>query len=72
LAETPGYFSLDANAAKAALQISSKLLSITLDYTALDKQAKENSEAVHKARDMARGPSSRDPRKGDKDLTYVS
>lgn len=72
LAETPGYFSLDANAAKAALQISSKLLSITLDYTALDKQAKENSEAVHKARDMSRGPSSRDPRKGDKDLTYVS
>ena len=72
LAETPGYLSLDANAAKAALQMSSKLLSIKIDYSALDKQAKENSDAVHKARDMSRGPSSREPRKGDRDLTYVS
>jgi len=72
LAETPGYLSLDANAAKAVLQMSSKLLSITLDYATLDKQAKENSDAVHKARDMSRGSFSRETRRGDKDLTYVS
>ena len=40
LAETPGYLSLDANAAKAALRLSMKLLSISVDLTALDKQAK--------------------------------
>jgi hypothetical protein len=72
LAETPGYLSLDANAAKAVLQTSSRLLNITLDYTALDKQAKENSDAVHRARDLSRTPFSRDLRKGDRDLTYVS
>ncbi len=67
LAETPGYLSLDANAAKSALEMSSKLLRIQVDYSALEKQAKENSEAVHKARDLSRNNIPRD-----RDLSYVS
>ena len=72
LAETPGYLSLDANAAKAALQLSSKLLNIALDLQALDKQAKENAEAVQKAKDLSRGAFPREGRKGERDLSYVS
>jgi len=67
LAETPGYLSLDANAAKAALEMFSKLLDIPVDYSTLEKQAKENSEAVHKARDLSRNNLPRD-----RDLSYVS
>ena len=67
LAETPGYLSLDANAAKSALELSSKLLGIQVDYSTLEKQAKENSEAVHKARDLSRNNLPRD-----RDLSYVS
>jgi hypothetical protein len=67
LAETPGYLSLDANAAKSALELSSKLLRIEVDYSTLEKQAKENSEAVHKARDLSRNNLPRD-----RDLSYVS
>jgi proteasome assembly chaperone (PAC2) family protein len=72
LAETPGYLSLDANAAKAALQLSSKLLNLTLDYTALEKQAKENSDAVRRAQNMSRGKLPHEPGKSDRDLSYVS
>ena len=67
LAETPGYLSLDANAAKAALEMSSKLLNMRLDYSALERQARENSDAVHKARDLSRVNLPRD-----RDLSYVS
>jgi uncharacterized protein (TIGR00162 family) len=67
LAETPGYLSLDANAAKAALEMSSRLLNMRLDYSALERQARENSDAVHKARDLSRGNLPRD-----RDLSYVS
>jgi len=67
LAETPGYLSLDANAAKSALELSSKLLRIQVDYSSLEKQAQENSEAVHKARDLSRNNIPRD-----RDLSYVS
>jgi len=72
LAETPGYLSLDANAAKAALQLSSRLLNLSLDYEALDQQAKENADAVEKAKDLSRGPFSHEARKGERDLSYVS
>ena len=73
LAETPGYLSLDANAAKAALQLSSKILNLSLDYVDLDRQAKENADAVHKAKDLTRGGFAREPRKsGERDLSYVS
>ena len=67
LAETPGYLSLDANAAKAAVEMFSKLLGIQVDCSTLEKQAKENSEAVHKARDLSRNNLPRD-----RDLSYVS
>ena len=67
LAETPGYLSLDASAAKSALEMLSKLLRIQMDYSTLEKQAKENSEAVHKARDLSRNNVPRD-----RDLSYVS
>jgi uncharacterized protein (TIGR00162 family) len=73
LAETPGYLSLDANAAKAALQLSSKLLRIPFDLAALDKQAKENAEAVQRAKDMSRGAFAHEGKKGgEKELPYVS
>jgi len=72
LAETPGYLQLDANAAKAALQLSSKLLNLTLDYTELEKQAKENSDAVHRARDMSRSKFPKETGRSDRDLSYVS
>lgn len=73
LAETPGYLSLDANAAKAALELSSKLLKIPLDLQALEKQAKENTEAVQRAKDLSRGAFPHEARKGgERDLPYVS
>jgi uncharacterized protein (TIGR00162 family) len=73
LAETPGYLSLDANAAKSALQLSSKILHISLDYAELERQARENADAVHKAKDLSRGGFPRESRKGgDRDLSYVS
>lgn len=73
LAETPGYLSLDANAAKAALQLSSKLLGITIDVAALEKQAKENSEAVQRAKDLSRAGFGHESKKGgERELPYVS
>lgn len=73
LAETPGYLTLDANAAKAALQLSSKLLNIPIDVTALEKQAKENTEAVQRAKDLSRGGFAHESKKGgDRELPYVS
>ena len=72
LAETPGYLSLDANAAKAALQLSSKLLNISLDLHALDKQAQENADAVQKAKDLSRGAFPHEGKRDDRDLSYVS
>jgi uncharacterized protein (TIGR00162 family) len=73
LAETPGYLTLDANAAKAALQLASKLLNIPIDVGALEKQAKENVEAVKRAKDLSRGGFAADTKKGgDRELSYVS
>lgn len=73
LAETPGYLSLDANAAKAALQLSSKLLNIPISVVALEKQAKENAEAVQRAKDLSRGGFPHEAKKGaDRELSYVS
>jgi uncharacterized protein (TIGR00162 family) len=72
LAETPGYLSLDANAAKAALQLSTRMLNISVDLSALEKQAKENAEVVRKAKDLSRN-FPRETRKGtDRELPYVS
>lgn len=73
LAETPGYLTLDANAAKAALQLTSKLLNIPIDVAALEKQAKENTEAVQRAKDLSRGGFAHESKKGgDRELPYVS
>jgi uncharacterized protein (TIGR00162 family) len=72
LAETPGYLSLDANAAKSALQLSSKLLNISLDLQSLEKQAKENADVIQKAKDLSRGAFPHEARKGERDLPYVS
>jgi len=73
LAETPGYLTLDANAAKAALRLSMKLFNTSIDLTALDKQAKENNEAVRRAKDMSRGTFPHEGKKGgDRELHYVS
>lgn len=73
LAETPGYLSLDANAAKSALHLSLNLLKISVDLTALEKQAKENVEAVQRAKDLSRGAFSHEARKGgERELPYVS
>ncbi len=73
LAETPGYLTLDANAAKAALQLASKLLKIPIDVAALEKQAKENAEAVQRAKDLSRGTFPAEAKKGgERELPYVS
>jgi uncharacterized protein (TIGR00162 family) len=73
LAETPGYLSLDANAAKAALELSFKLFGINTDLHALEKQAKENSQAVQRAKDLSRGAYQTESKKsGDRELPYVS
>lgn len=73
LAETPGYLSLDANAAKSALELSSKLLSIPISLEALEKQAKENVEAVRRAKDLSRAAFPHEAKKGgEKELAYVS
>jgi len=72
LAETPGYLSLDANAARTALELFSRMLNVPVDLTALEKQAKENADAVQKAKDLSRA-FPRDTRKaGDRELPYVS
>jgi len=64
--------SLDANAAKAALQLASKMLGISVDLTALEKQAKENAEVVQKAKDLSHS-FPREGRKGsERELPYVS
>jgi len=73
LAETPGYLSLDANAAKSALTLSAKLLNLSLDLNALEKQANENAEAIKRAKDLSRGGLTHEARKGgERELHYVS
>jgi len=72
LAETPGYLSLDANAAKSALELFSRMLNIPVDLSALEKQAKENAEAVKKATDLSRGFPREARKGGDRELPYVS
>ena len=74
LAETPGYLSLDANAAKAAVELSARMLSISVDLAALEKQAKENAEVVQKAKDLSRAfpREGKGSKGGDRELHYVS
>ena len=72
LAETPGYLSLDANAAKAALELFSRMLNVSVDFSALEKQAKENADAVQKAKDLSRAFPREARKGGDRELPYVS
>ena len=72
LAETPGYLSLDANAAKAALGLFTRMLNISVDLSALEKQAKENADAVQKAKDLSRAFPREARKGGDRELPYVS
>jgi len=73
LAETPGYLSLDANAAKAAITLSSKMLGLSIDVSALERQAKENTEAVRRARETTRSGTPYEGKKGgERELHYVS
>lgn len=72
LAETPGYLSLDANAAKAALQLASRMLNISIDLTALEKQAKENAEVMQKAKDLSHSFPREGRKGGERELPYVS
>ncbi|MGA3107930.1 MAG: proteasome assembly chaperone family protein [Candidatus Bathyarchaeia archaeon] len=72
LAETPGYLSLDANAAKAALQLASRMLNVSIDLTALEKQAKENAEVVQKAKDLSHSFPREGRKGGERELPYVS
>jgi len=72
LAETPGYLSLDASAAKAAVELFSLILNVSVDLTDLDRQAKENADALQKAKDLSRGFPREMRKGGDRELHYVS
>lgn len=74
LAETPGFLSFDANAARAVLEIICRMLEIQVDMSQLQKQAEENRGAIERAKETPRGWGRTEPRKpiGDRDLSYVS
>lgn len=73
LAETTGFITFDANAAKAALEVITKMLDLKIDTSALERQAKQNAEAIQKAREMTKRPTIEEARKlGEGELKYVS
>ena len=74
LAETPGYLSLDANAARAVLQVVCKMTGIEVDMSNLEKQAKENRDALEPTRDAEKAWGRTETRKpvSDRELSYVS
>jgi len=74
LAETPGYLSFDAGAARAVLQVIAKINGIQVDMSDLEKQAKENKDAVDRAREPGKGWGKTEARKpvSDRELSYVS
>jgi hypothetical protein len=72
LAETTGYVAFDANAAKAALNVIATMLGLKIDMAVLEKQAKENIEALQKAREIARRPTDEARKMGEGELKYVS
>ena len=74
LAETPGYLSFDAAAARAVLEVISKMVGIHVDMSNLEKQAEENKDAVARAKDTGKGWGRAGPRKpvSDRELSYVS
>jgi len=74
LAETPGYLSLDANAARAVLQVVCKMTGIDVDMSNLEKQAKENRVAMERTREAGKAWGRSETRKpvSDRELSYVS
>lgn len=74
LAETPGYLSFDAAAARAVLEVISKIVGIHVDMSNLEKQAEENKDAVARAKETGKGWGRARPRKpvSDRELSYVS
>lgn len=74
LAETPGYLSFDAGAARAALEVVCKIIGIQIDMSSLEKQANEDRDAVARAKETGKAWGRREPRKpiSDRELSYVS
>jgi uncharacterized protein (TIGR00162 family) len=74
LAETPGYLSFDAAAARAVLQVMSKLVGIQVDMSSLEQQAKENKDAVERSKEPGKGWGRAETRRPvrDRELPYVS
>lgn len=74
LAETPGYLSFDANAARAVLQVVCKITGADVDMSNLEKQAKENRDAIERAKEASKGYGRTESRRpaSDRDLSYVS
>lgn len=74
LAETPGYLSFDAAAARAVLEVISKLIGVQVDMSHLERQAKENKEAVDRAKESGKAWGRSEARKpvSDRELSYVS
>ena len=74
LAETPGYLSFDAGAARAVLEVISKMLGLQVDMSHLEKQAKENKDAVDRAKGTGKRWGRTEVRTpvSDRELSYVS
>ncbi len=74
LSETPGYLSFDAGAARAVLEVIGKIIGIQVDMEDLEKQAKENKDAMIQAKETGKRWERTEPRKpvSDRELSYVS
>lgn len=74
LAETPGYLSFDAGAARAVLEVISKMVGFEVDMSHLEKRAKENKDAVDRAKEADKGWGRSEARRraSDRELSYVS
>mgnify|MGYP001134826384 CR=1 FL=1 len=74
LAETPGYLSFDAGAARAVLDVISKIVGIQVDTSDLEKQARENKDAIARAKEPRKRWGRAEARKplSDQKLSYVS
>ena len=74
LAETPGYLSFDAAAARAVLEVISKMVGVQVDMSDLEKQAKENKDAVERAKEPGKAWGRTETRRPapDRELSYVS
>jgi len=74
LAETPGYASPDFGAARAVVEVISRILPVDVDLSNLERQAKEDREAMARAKEPSKPWGRPEPRKptSDRELSYVS